>query len=167
MAWSGRAARHLRHDGRPALPDALVAREGFLAAAPDLFHRGKIRRLFAICARLEGPARPNLRRCGGRSLLVVQQEGCTGRIGVVGFCLTGGFALLLGPDHGFGAASVNYGGPLPKGAEALLTRACPIVASYGAKDHWGKGAAQKLERVLTAADARGRIVRFFREHLGG
>lgn len=28
--------------------------------------------------------------------------------------------------------------------------ACPIVASYGAKDRWAKGAALELERVLSA-----------------
>ena len=41
---------------------------------------------------------------------------------------------------------------LPPDAETFLARACPIVASYGAKDRWTRGVAQQLEQMLTAAD---------------
>ncbi|MEZ4769922.1 MAG: dienelactone hydrolase family protein [Caldilineales bacterium] len=51
----------------------------------------------------------------------------------------------------FSAASVNYGA-LPKNAEQFLNQACPIVASYGAKDRTLKGAAGQLESILTATD---------------
>jgi carboxymethylenebutenolidase len=59
-----------------------------------------------------------------------------------------GFALLLAADHGFGAASVNYGGPPAPDAETFLSRACPIVGSYGGKDPWNRSVAQKLEETL-------------------
>jgi len=60
--------------------------------------------------------------------------------------------LLLAPDCGFAASSVNYG-TAPKNAytAGFLTGACPIVASYGGRDRSLRGAAVRLEKALTAA----------------
>jgi carboxymethylenebutenolidase len=61
----------------------------------------------------------------------------------------GGFALLLAAK-GYDAASVNYGMP-PRDLDGALQGACPIVASYGAKDFGAKKTVRRLEDALTRA----------------
>lgn len=128
-----------------------LASEGYLAAAPDLFDGrtlfGCLRSTLRDFNRGEGPMYDRIEAV--RQWLV-QHERSTGRVGVIGFCFGGGFALLLAPRGGFAAASVNYGS-LPKNLDEFLQGACPIVASYGALDRNLKGSAAKLERALAAA----------------
>jgi carboxymethylenebutenolidase len=128
-----------------------LASAGYLAAAPDLFFRGNrascLKTLFQ-----------DLRSGKGRTYddvdavrrFLAERDDCTGRVGVIGFCLGGGFALQLVSNHGFSVAAPNYG-MLPKDLDRVLAGACPVVASYGAKDLSLRGAAGKLEAALTKA----------------
>lgn len=126
-----------------------MASAGYVVLMPDLFSAGGVRRCLIATFRAlsagEGRAFADI-EASRRQLL--RREDCTGSVGVIGFCMGGGFALLAA-SRGFDAASVNYGG-LPKDLDRALDGACPVVASYGGKDRALSGAATKLESALAA-----------------
>lgn len=126
-----------------------LASEGFLALAPDLFYWG--RRWRCLFAAIRDPAHPLPDLDVARAWLGARGD-CTGKTCVIGFCMGGGLALMLAADHGFSVASVNYGGLTPD-SERALPRACPIVASYGARDRWPgvRKVPAILQPALTAA----------------
>jgi carboxymethylenebutenolidase len=129
-----------------------LAEAGFLALAIDLYYKGG----FPLCVRaivrdFTARAGPAFDDVDAARTWLLAQPGCNGRVGVIGFCMGGGFALLLASGHGFSAASVNYGGPLPKDVDDFLQAACPVVGSYGGKSRWEQGVADQLEQALQRA----------------
>ncbi len=134
-----------------ALSDRLAAM-GYLAVAPD-FYGGRhwtrcLRGAFAQLSEQRGPFFTAID--GARERLAGRPE-CNGRVGVIGFCLRGGFALIAAAQHDFQVAAVNYG-EVPDDPASLLRCACPVVASYGGRDRSMRGRAERLENGLQEAE---------------
>lgn len=125
-----------------------LAAAGYLALAPDLYSGRGLRCVLATVRASrsgEGSAYGDI-EAARRNLS--ERGDCTGQVGVIGFCMGGGFALLSAPRYDFAAASVNYG-EVPEDARERLRGTCPIVASYGARDRSLPGRADRLEQALS------------------
>ena len=127
-----------------------LAAVGYLVMAPDLLGDGPWLRCVVRVVRALGAGQ-------GRPFEVVAKvrhrlagsADCTGRVGVIGFCLGGGFALLLG-NRGFEAAWVNYGA-VPDDVDIAVAGSCPVVASYGERDPMAK----QVPRLRAALERHG------------
>ncbi len=124
---------------------------GYVALAPDLFDTGAPRalcvlRAFLAIRRREGPAFADLE--AARAWLAARPDVDPTRMGVAGFCLGGGFALLYAQRAPLGAAAVFYG-EVPSRADDLHG-VCPVVAGYGGRDRIFAPQGRRLAEHLAA-----------------
>ncbi|MCV7079102.1 dienelactone hydrolase family protein [Mycobacterium szulgai] len=127
-----------------------IAQAGYVALTPNMYARGGrarcITRVMRELLTQQGRALDDV--LAARDHLLGMSE-CSGQVGIAGFCMGGQFALILSPK-GFGASAPFYGTPLPRHLSETLDGACPIVASFGARDPLGRGAADRLRKITTA-----------------
>lgn len=127
------------------------ADEGYVALAVDLFSGGGNRKLCIVRVMSALALRP-LKNKGlsdlRRSIDWLQQrpEVDANRVGAIGFCMGGGYALALAcVESDLRASSAFYcTNPRPISA---LKRACPIVGSYP-EDDWSARSGRKLDDAL-------------------
>lgn len=128
-----------------------LAAAGYLALGPDLFSDGGMRRCVVATMRSlgAGHGKPMADIEAARATLLARRD-CTAKVGIIGFCMGGGFALAVA-NTGFDVVSANYG-QLPKDLQTAFSGACPIVGSYGAQDVSLRGAAATLAKTLGDLD---------------
>lgn len=108
-----------------------LSSEGWTVLIPDLFSRGPKPICIARCIRTimsgKGAALADLE--AARRYLVGLPQVDEQRVGAIGFCMGGGFALLLAMTGKYQASAPFYG-IAPK----QMPQSCPVVASYGGRD---------------------------------
>jgi carboxymethylenebutenolidase len=128
-----------------------LAAGGYLAFAPDLYSGRGLRCVVATLQQSRSGHGPAYEDIEAARRWLVERDDCTGRVGIIGFCMGGGFALLSAPQYDFAAASVNYG-EVPDDTTERLRGACPIVGSFGGRDRTLRGRPERLRGALTELD---------------
>lgn len=133
----------LRDDTRRIADD--LASAGFLALAPSLYGSTRPLCLASIFGQMtSGRGRGYEGVLASRDLLIGRDDS-TGKIGVVGFCMGGSYALVSAPEFD---ASAPYYGKLPKDW-SVIQQEHPIVALYGSEDYIvGRRARERLRCAL-------------------
>ena len=125
-----------------------LSQAGYVVLMPDLYSRGGARK--CLTATFKAPAAGKgqaFEDIEVAKAMLTSRPDVTDKVGVIGFCMGGGFALLLA-NKGYDAATSNYG-MLPNDLDAALAGACPILGNYGGKDGQLKDAKVKLDATLT------------------
>ena len=134
--------------GRAPDIDRVVERfadAGYAAAAPDLFADGATAACVArvLLASATGSGRPVEQAVATRSWLCEQAAIGEDKVGIIGFCMGGGFVLGIG--RGWGAVSANYG-TIP--TQERLRGIGPTIACYGGRDRAFAPLAPRLRKAL-------------------
>lgn len=136
------------------------AREGFVALVPDLLHRRGGLARFCVANAFRGlvtdptpgqPAHRDLR--AGMAYLRSLPEVDALRTGAVGFCMGGGFSLLLACTERETRACVVFYGRPPQPIDVVANLQCPLRGFYGERDRFF---TRRLPSLRAALDRHGK-----------
>ncbi len=128
---------------------ARFADEGYAAVTPDLFAgQGPmpICVMRTVAAYRRGGGRPFEAVTAAQAWLGDRDEVDGSRLAVAGFCMGGGFALMLGVRSNVAAAASFYGS-VPSRAKDL-EGICPVVSGYGGRDRLFAQQGRQLDSHL-------------------
>ncbi|MFK7998437.1 MAG: dienelactone hydrolase family protein [Polyangiales bacterium] len=128
------------------------AAEGYVALAPNLYDRDAsgpvcVTRCMLAMQRGNGEAVDDL--YAALDYLSDDPHVDDTRMAVTGFCMGGGFALVMALDARVSAAAPFYG--MSDGYLEKIESSCPVVASYGQRDLVFLAKGKKLKRHLVQA----------------
>jgi carboxymethylenebutenolidase len=130
-----------------------VAREGYVAIVPDLFSR--LGNRVTSDPNEAGKLMNTLQQSDGLkdlnatvAYLKTVPEVDPAKIGVMGFCMGGGYALMLPCVTREIKAAVPFYGPVPNPDTPLQNLACPVLYIYGEED--GLIKKTDVQRLATA-----------------
>jgi carboxymethylenebutenolidase len=113
-----------------------LAKEGYVALAPDLY-RGKVTNKQEEAHQLMSglpPDRAMRDLKAAFNLLVPRPDVRKDRIGAIGWCMGGRYALALATEEPRLAASVAYYGAPPTDPAAIAKIKAPVLGNFGAED---------------------------------
>jgi len=131
-----------------------LAKAGYVALAPDLLSRqGGTGSFASPNAAIEGIRKVDEEGVtkdltGGINYLKGQNYVLTNKIGVVGFCWSGGQATLILTRNRDLAAGVVYYGRNPNDLDDVKNISAPVLASYGEKDERITAGVPALEEAM-------------------
>lgn len=138
------------------------AREGYFAIAPDLYSRQghKVASDANTAAELMG----NLKKEDGIedlkttvAWLRAQKQTHTSRLGIIGFCMGGSYAMLLPCESKEIAAAAPFYGEVPSD-DQIKKLGCPVFYAYGENDGWiQRKDVDRLAADLNKFDKRGGV----------
>ncbi|MFI7639354.1 dienelactone hydrolase family protein [Nonomuraea sp. NPDC049400] len=153
--WPGMVVVHEIYGIEPDMLDVvdLFAERGYAAVLPDLYSHGT--RIGCLSRAMHQfvtgkPGRAAADIDATRQWLAGREDVDGERLGLIGFCMGGGFALAYAASAppGVRAASVNYGA-VPRDREELRS-VCPVVGSYGGRDQGFRPHGRRLQEHMRA-----------------
>ena len=134
-----------------------LAREGFVALAPDLF-RGRrgagAEEAQQLMGELEIP-RVGADVDGGVSALLNDHRVDGGRVGSLGFCMGGSLALFAATRNARVGAAIDFYGIFPDVPLDVVNLHAPVLGIFGSEDEFvSRKDVQQLEVLLQAAGRR-------------